>query len=234
MTAKADERLRRAREAVLDAALTSAASRGWTRGGLEDAVAAAGIDAPLAARAFPRGVADLVMALDARFDRKMTEALGKRDLNEVRYGERVGIAISLRFEAMEPVREAARHAVAFHALPQNAADGAKCLAVTADAIWRALGDTSADFSFYTKRATLAAVLAATTLVWLDDAEGGAWPAFLDRRLKDVLAFRKFRTRVEDAVARTAQRVAATIRRGFPAGLPGLRGKRPAFFRFRRR
>ena len=229
MTAKTDKRLREARKAVLEAALAPTAERGWTRGVLEDAVLAAGIDAPLAARAFPRGVADLVMDFDARFDRQMEVALGKHDLEQMRYRDRVGLAVRLRLEAMAPHRDAARRAVAFHANPVRAADGAKCLAVTADAIWRALGDTSADFSFYTKRATLAAVLAATTLVWLDDQEGTAWPAFLDRRLKDVLAIRILRTRAEDAVARTARGFAARVRRGFPAGLPGLCGIRPAFF-----
>ena len=234
MTAKADKRLRDKQEEVLEAALAPAAARGWTRSVLEDAILAAGIDAPLAARAFPRGVADLVVALNTHFDRKMGEALRKCDVEQMRYGERVGLAARLRLEAMARHRDAARSAMAFHALPTNAMDGAKCLTRTSDAIWRAVGDTSSDFSFYTKRATLAVVLAATTLVWLDDVKGVTWPAFLDRRLRDVLAIRKFRTRAEDAVAHTARGVAARLRRGFQAGLPGLSGTWPDFFRSPRR
>ncbi|KAF0220146.1 MAG: hypothetical protein FD176_3397, partial [Rhodospirillaceae bacterium] len=47
--------------------------------------------------------------------------------------------------------------------------------------------TSSDFSWYTRRATLTAVYAATLLYWLDDASedcADTW-AFLDRRLADV-------------------------------------------------
>ena len=40
-----------------------------------------------------------------------------------------------------------------------------CTARTVDAIWHAAGDRSADFSWYTKRAILAAVYTATVLYW---------------------------------------------------------------------
>jgi ubiquinone biosynthesis protein COQ9 len=58
---------------------------------------------------------------------------------------------------------------------------------TVDAIWRAAGDTTTDYNFYTKRATLAAVYSATMLAFLaDDTDDLAkTEAFLDRRLKDV-------------------------------------------------
>ena len=55
---------------------------------------------------------------------------------------------------------------------------------TIDAIWYAAGDNATDFSFYTKRLTLAAIYGATVLYWLDDrSEGFAdTRAFIDRRL----------------------------------------------------
>jgi ubiquinone biosynthesis protein COQ9 len=42
-------------------------------------------------------------------------------------------------------------------LPMYAADGARAIWGTADAIWTALGDTSEDVNWYTKRATLSGV-----------------------------------------------------------------------------
>ena len=60
----------------------------------------------------------------------------------------------------------------------------KALAQTADAIWRAAGDRSADFNWYTKRGIVSAVYAATVAYWLNDRSEGCkdtW-AFLDRRL----------------------------------------------------
>ena len=72
---------------------------------------------------------------------------------------------------------------------------------TVDAIWYACGDTSTDLSFYSKRATLAAVYGATVLYWLDDSSeefADTW-AFLDRRIDDVMQIPKLRRRVEEAL-----------------------------------
>ena len=63
---------------------------------------------------------------------------------------------------------------------------------TADAIWTALGDSSRDVNWYTKRLTLSAVYSATVLYWLGDQSDGhadTW-AFLDRRIEDVMRFEK--------------------------------------------
>ncbi len=52
--------------------------------------------------------------------------------------------------------------------------GAKLLYRTVDAMWRAIGDTSTDFNFYTKRAILAGVYSATLMRWFtDDSEDEA-------------------------------------------------------------
>jgi ubiquinone biosynthesis protein COQ9 len=59
---------------------------------------------------------------------------------------------------------------------------------TVDAMWYAAGDTSTDYNFYSKRALLAGVYAATLLCWLNDNSDGfsaTW-AFLDRRIAEVL------------------------------------------------
>jgi ubiquinone biosynthesis protein COQ9 len=54
-------------------------------------------------------------------------------------------------------------------------------------MWAAAGDTSADFSWYTRRATLAGVYGATLAFWMQDDTPGfpATRAFLDRRLADL-------------------------------------------------
>ena len=54
-------------------------------------------------------------------------------------------------------------------------------------MWRTAGDTSTDYNFYTKRATLSAVYSATLLAFLADnsADMAKTEAFLDRRLADI-------------------------------------------------
>ena len=69
-----------------------------------------------------------------------------------------------------------------------------------DAIWHAAGDRSADFSWYTKRAILAAVYSATVLYWLRDTseDDAATLAFLDRRLAGVGRIGRLRRRADGA------------------------------------
>ena len=212
-----------ARGALLAAALPLAATRGWTDAVVAEAVAAAGIDRPLAARALPQGAIDLVIEFHAEADRRMVAALAARDLSPLRFRERVALAVRLRLEALAPHRDAARRALALQALPANAARAAASVVATADSIWRALGDRAADFSFYTKRASLAAVCAATFVAWLgDDGEDHAatW-AFLDRRIGEVMAFGALRTRAGEAVGVAATTVRRAVSRILP---PAWRGR----------
>jgi rpsU-divergently transcribed protein len=65
---------------------------------------------------------------------------------------------------------------------------------TASAMWYAAGDTSTDFSYYSRRVLLAGVYASTLLYWLgDDSEDCAdtW-SFLDRRIANVMAIPKLK------------------------------------------
>ena len=89
-----------------------------------------------------------------------------------------------RLEALALHREAVRRALSLLAQPFNMPLAARLLYETVDAIWYAVGDASADFSFYTKRGTLAGVLAVTTLYWLEDRSANfvETRGFLERRL----------------------------------------------------
>jgi ubiquinone biosynthesis protein COQ9 len=84
---------------------------------------------------------------------------------------------------------------------------------TVDAIWYAAGDTSTDFNFYTKRATLAGVYSSTLLYWLNDRSEGSeatW-SFLDRPHRRRHALREVEGRARargpgSALARKAVRL----------------------------
>jgi ubiquinone biosynthesis protein COQ9 len=110
---------------------------------------------------------------------------------------RIGAAIMARLAAAD--REVVRRGAALFALPQHAATGSKLVWETADAVWTALGDSSDDLNWYTKRATLAAVYSATVLYWLGDTSEGdsATQEFLDRRLDDVMRIEKLKAQVRD-------------------------------------
>jgi ubiquinone biosynthesis protein COQ9 len=110
----------------------------------------------------------------------------------------------------------------------HAADGAKAIWGTADRIWTALGDTSDDLNWYTKRAMLSAVHGATVLYWLGDTSPGhqaTWE-FLDRRIEQVMQFEKLKASFREnplgkAVMAGPGKVFSTLRAPkLPDDLPG--------------
>jgi ubiquinone biosynthesis protein COQ9 len=179
-----------AKSRVLAAALPHAAFDGWSQTTLQAALTDSQVAPALAKALFPRGGVDLAVAYHQAGDHAMREALVATDLSEIRYTARVALAIKLRLQAAD--RELVRRGTALFSLPQHAPEGARLIWATADAIWTTLGDSSTDVNWYTKRATLSAVYAATVLFWLgDESEDSAetW-AFLDRRLENVMQFEK--------------------------------------------
>jgi len=187
------------RAAILQAALARAPFDGFTDAVLARAGEEAGADKATVAHLFPNGAQSLVEAFSDDSDRKMEVALAKRKLAAMKIRERIKTAVLARLDALAPHKEAARRAAAFLTLPPHAPLALKLLYRTVDAMWRAVGDTSTDFNFYTKRAILAGVWSATLLRWFSDDSDGemATQAFLDRRIEDVMRFEKFKAQVKE-------------------------------------
>jgi ubiquinone biosynthesis protein COQ9 len=224
MTQTQDPRAR-----IIEAALLHVPFDGWSDTTLR--AAARDSDVPLAsARAlFPRGAVDLALAFHRQGDARMLARLAEEDLSALRFRDRVARAVRLRLEVIED-REAVRRGSTLFALPQHAADGARALWETADAIWTALGDSSEDINWYTKRATLSGVYASTVLYWLGDdspAHADTWE-FLDRRIDDVMRFEKVKAAVNGnplfkpflAVPNWLASNVRAPRRGMADNLPG--------------
>ncbi len=192
------------RDAAILALLPSAGYGGWTMAALR---AAAGPDADLL---FPGGPADMVDAYVDLGDRQMVEGAAAMDLAGMRVPARVRAVIALRFRQQRDHKEAVRRALAVLALPGNAGLAVAATARTVDSIWFAAGDTSADFSWYSKRAILAGVYGATMLYWLQDYsdEDADTLAFLDRRLADVGRITGLRRRTGAFVQRMRRNQAA--------------------------
>jgi ubiquinone biosynthesis protein COQ9 len=79
---------------------------------------------------------------------------------------------------------------------------ARLLYHTVDTMWRAVGDTSTDFNFYTKRGILAGVYGATLLRWFNDSSTGesATHDFLAARIENVIQFEKFKAEAKKALS----------------------------------
>ena len=189
------------RERLIAAILPDIAFDGWSRAALRHAARRSGmVTADEAPALFPRGAPDLVAEFSRWADRQMLERLAAADM-PARLSARIALALRLRFEVLGPWREAVRHALAVLAAPHHAPLALRLLYESVDAMWRGVGDGATDFSFYTKRATLAAILAAATLYWLDDRSPDAADtmAFIDRRLADLHRLGGLRERFAGAV-----------------------------------
>jgi ubiquinone biosynthesis protein COQ9 len=199
MTARKKQSDETVKAAVLEAALLHAAIDGFTAKLLERAGAAAGADGAALARLFPDGALSLVEAFSDSCDAEMEKRLAKMKLAELKIRERIKAAVLSRIEALRPHKEAARRAAAFLTLPPHAGLGAKLLYRSVDRMWRAAGDTSTDFNFYTKRAILAGVYSSTLMRWFtDDSDDEAVTReFLDRRIENVMQFEKFKAQVKE-------------------------------------
>jgi ubiquinone biosynthesis protein COQ9 len=195
------------RDAALLAVLPLVPAQGWTMAALRQALTALGEHPDDAELLFPGGASDMVELFLDLADRRMAEAAAAADLQALRLPVRVRETIRLRLLWAAPHKEAVRRAFAVLLAPRQAALAATTLARTVDEIWHAVGDRTADFSWYTKRATLSAVYSATLLYWLrDDSEDDAATlAFLDRRLQGLGRISQARRRVEAVLERCRPR-----------------------------
>jgi ubiquinone biosynthesis protein COQ9 len=191
----------RVRDVILPLALAEIDEHGFSDGALTAAAEKAGINRAELRAAFPNGGASLVEAFSHWADERMAERMREEPPERTR--DRVTHAVKARLDVMAPHKHAARRAAAFLALPQNAPLAASLMMRSVDMMWRAAGDRSSDFSYYTKRALLGGVYGATLIHWLSDSSEGyadTW-AFLDQRIGDVMQIEKFRGAAREWMAK---------------------------------
>jgi ubiquinone biosynthesis protein COQ9 len=189
------------REHVLQTALPEIARDGFTDAVLEKTAKKLGLKPVEVKAAFPHGPASLVEAFSQWADARMRARMAKAKEKSVR--GRITAAVRARIEAIAPHKQVAHRAAAFLSLPPHAALGMKLVYRTVDAMWRGIGDRSADFNFYSKRAILAGVYGATLLFWLNDKSKDSkntW-RFLDHRIADVMRFEKFKAGARETMSK---------------------------------
>lgn len=189
---------------LAQAAMIHVAFDGWTDDTLRAACQDCGIDPDLARLHLPRGGLDLAIWAHKMGDHALVDAIRDADLSDLKFREKITWAVRKRIEIAQD-KEAVRRATSLFALPQNATIGTSLIWGTCDVIWSQLGDTSTDYNWYTKRATLSAVYGSTVLYWLGDTsqdDQDTWD-YLDRRIADVMQFEKFKAqmRSNQAVSR---------------------------------
>lgn len=188
---------------LLQAALPHVPFDGWSDRVLTLAAQDLELDSGIETLAFPGGIGDMIDLLARQQDQKMVEACPEDTLNNLKIREKITHLVRTRIEAEQEIREAARRAVTYLALPINSVLGLKILYRTVDLMWKSIHDPSTDFNFYTKRMTLSAVYSTSLLYWLNDESenyADTW-AFLDRRINNVMQFEKTKAQAKNITAK---------------------------------
>lgn len=182
----------KAQRDILDAALRHVPFDGWTSKALRAAVRDAGLPEGAEELYFPGGALDVVRFWAQISDEAAAAHLATLDLENMKIRDKVTEGVKARLRAIGPHEEAARRAVSRLSLPTAAGQGAAQLWASADTIWRAIGDTSTDVNYYSKRTILSGVIGTSTMSWLSDEtpEKGKALAFLDARIANVMQFEK--------------------------------------------
>jgi ubiquinone biosynthesis protein COQ9 len=190
------------KQSVLKAALKDAPFDGFTDTVLAKAGKSAGLDKAGLARLFPDGPLSLIEYFSSSTDQAMEEKLTALDLPKLKVRNRIKAAILTRLALLAPHKEAARRAAALLTLPMHAGLAARMMYRTVDAMWRAAGDTSTDFNFYSKRGILAGVYGSVLVRWFSDTgeDEKATQDFLDARIENVMQFEKFKSKARETLS----------------------------------
>lgn len=188
------------KQKILAKALENAVFDGWNSQMLENSAIAAGCAKNEIYIHFPGGIVDLVDF----FAGQKLESLRKvaEDMREEKLTRKITWLIMEYLKSNAKNQEAIKKLTGYYAL--NPAQGLKNLSALADEIWRLAGDKSADFSYYTKRFSLAAIYSQTLLFWLSDdsKDFAATRGFLERRIQDLIKFQKVKSEIKSVLSKS--------------------------------
>ncbi len=190
------------RDRIIDTVLSDVAQEGWVWDSVVKAATKAGYQDGMALAVFPNGLSDVVAHFTDKTDRLMMEKLARVPLESLRVRDRIRLAVTTRFQILEPHREVVKSSLAFWALPMRVMQGQRVLWRTADRIWTWAGDTATDYNRHTKRGLLSSILLGTTMVWVnDESEGGVITnAFLDRRIQNIMEIGRTLGKIKDTAS----------------------------------
>ena len=143
---------------------------------------------------FKNGSIDFIDIFSEIIDLEVKENYNSIETKPERVPEKIKKIIMIRLNLCQKYKEAVRSSISLSAIPVNAKISLNILYRTCNSIWRIVGDKSTDFSFYTRRISLAAVYTSTLLFWLNDKSNNNIETefFLDRRLRDISKISSFK------------------------------------------
>lgn len=194
--------LKAQKQRLLMASLPHVGFDGWGEPSLRHAAKDIGMDAEKAFLLIGDKPRDHVTCFLEWANAELRRELSSLEKRNLKIREKIALGVKTKLEILAPHREAERRACLLLSRPAYADLAAKTLYDTCDIIWRAAGDNSADFNFYTKRGLLAGVYSSTLLYWLQDGSEDFIDTydFLNRRIDNVMMIQKIKSALKDPTA----------------------------------
>jgi len=179
---------------LLDASLEEVLVYGWTKAAVSAACVKLGYPSVVQALVKDPGV-ELVLHHIKTSNRKLDEWMSEEVSRLKEQGHRIKVGLFVREAVMRRLDMNSKYilahrwteALALTANPLYCKDTLESIQQLCDDIWYRAGDTTTDYNWYTKRISLAAILAATEVFMIQDQSPDfqeTW-LFLDRRLADI-------------------------------------------------
>lgn len=185
----------RIRNVLIKAMLTHVPFDGWTWKAMEQGAIDIGFEKKKTSSLrikifkdlFKNGPIDFIDIFSKIIDLEVKKNYDTIEPKPERVPEKIKKLIMIRLNLCQKYKEVVRASISITSIPVNAKISLNILYRTCNSMWRIVGDKSTDFSFYTRRISLAAVYTSTLLFWLNDTSNNNVETefFLDRRLKDV-------------------------------------------------
>lgn len=182
---------------LIERVLIHAEFDGWGEAALLQAARDIGADENLTMVLFPDLPKSLLVWASGYGDSVMHEWLSANKPEKIT--ATIFAGLQFRYQHFKPYRGALSRAAKLFAHPNHIITAGELTWQTADVLWRAAGDQSNDFNYYSKRGLLAAIIAATLPVYLGDKSEHLKKTeqFLRHRLDNIKIINQLKAKLRD-------------------------------------
>ena len=186
---------------ILQAMLPIVVFDGWNQKSLRASIKSINLPEGSEELYFPEGALEVIRFWHDQMNEFVKSSLESLNKSEMKIREQVTAGVLSALESIGSNEEAMRRAIIRLSLPDAAVQGPTYLWSLADSIWRAIGDRSTDYNYYTKRTILAGVLGSTITVWISDSDQNKVKTklFLDARISNVMSFEKSKFKIVEKI-----------------------------------
>jgi ubiquinone biosynthesis protein COQ9 len=161
---------------------------GWSRDTLLGSAKKLKISTSILAKEFPNFEADILKFIISQNNNNVEKLYKSFNHDRLRMRDRIKTIIELKFETNKYLKDTLPEMLKNLLRPGNIISSLKLLNQNSDFIWNLAGDTSNDFSYYSKRGLLSIVYLSTLIYWLNDSSDKmiGTKSFISRAVDNVV------------------------------------------------